>query len=136
MPDSVRRCPSLWIVEDQPGTRWALTQLMSRAGYRTVALESAEQAMRRFDQGERPDVVLADLHLPGRDGLWLLERVCRESPDLKAVLITAHAGPDGTPPPGVERMNLSWLQKPFQMGQLIGLLQAKPFACEFPTSHH
>jgi DNA-binding NtrC family response regulator len=124
MSNGSRHCPTLWVVEDQPGTRWALVQHMSRAGFSVTGIESAEQAMRRFDDGERPDVVLADLHLPGRDGLWLLEKVMHDAPNLKGVLITAHAGPDGTPPPGVERLHLPWLQKPFDMPRLIGILKA------------
>lgn len=114
---------SLMVVEDQPGTRWALLQIMQRAGFHVVGAASAEQALRLIDAGHRPDVVLADLHLPGEDGIWLLERIMRTNPRTHAVLITAHASEDGTPPEGADRLNIPWLRKPVSISRLLGLLQ-------------
>ncbi|HMO24955.1 MAG TPA: response regulator [Tepidisphaeraceae bacterium] len=120
-PQTLKR--SMMVVEDQPGTRWALVQLMQRAGFHVVGAASAEQALRLIDAGHRPDVVLADLHLPGEDGIWLLDRILKTNPKTHAVLITAHASDDGTPPDGVDRLNVPWLRKPVSISRLLGMLQ-------------
>src|SRR6478672_12351252 len=39
----------------------------------------------------RPDVVLMDVHLPDRDGISTTAELVREHPDLKGVILTAHA---------------------------------------------
>ena len=40
----------------------------------------------------RPDLVLMDLELPGRDGISVTEELTRRHPDLKVLILTAHAG--------------------------------------------
>src|SRR6187551_3282629 len=39
----------------------------------------------------RPDVVLMDVHLPDRDGIYTTAELVREHPDLKVLILTAHA---------------------------------------------
>ena len=40
----------------------------------------------------RPDLVLMDLELPGRDGISVTAQLTAEYPDLKVLILTAHAG--------------------------------------------
>jgi DNA-binding NarL/FixJ family response regulator len=39
----------------------------------------------------RPDVVLMDVHLPDRDGISTTAELVRDDPDLKVLILTAHA---------------------------------------------
>ena len=39
----------------------------------------------------RPDVVLMDVHLPDRDGICTTAELVRDHPDLKVLILTAHA---------------------------------------------
>jgi DNA-binding NarL/FixJ family response regulator len=41
----------------------------------------------------RPDVVLMDLRLPDRDGISTTAQLTAQFPDLKVLILTAHAGP-------------------------------------------
>ena len=43
----------------------------------------------------RPDVVLMDVHLPDRDGICTTAELVRDHPDLKVLILTAHAGWNG-----------------------------------------
>lgn len=40
-----------------------------------------------------PDIVLMDLHLPGRDGISATAELTSRDPDLKVLILTAHASP-------------------------------------------
>lgn len=52
---------------------------------------NADEAIRLV--GElHPDVVLMDLELPGRDGISVTAQLTAEYPDLKVLILTAHAG--------------------------------------------
>jgi two-component system NtrC family response regulator len=68
-----------------------------------LALSDANTEVREVPDGLRalelirsfpPDCVVADLKMPGMDGLELLQRVKHESPDVPFVLMTAHGTVD------------------------------------------
>ena len=64
------------VVEDSPGQREVLRVLLEGEGWRVEACASAEEARERLaacgEAGERPDVLLTDLTLPGDSGLDLV----------------------------------------------------------------
>jgi len=80
------------IVEDN-ATNMLLTQaVLRRAGFQVDGATSAEHARERMAQ-LRPNVILMDLQLPGKDGLEFT-RELRSNPDLAAipiVAVSAHA---------------------------------------------
>jgi putative two-component system response regulator len=53
------------IVEDERVSRKALALLLRACGYKTVAAESAEEALRLLALDDRPDFALVDVDLPG-----------------------------------------------------------------------
>ena len=68
------------------------------------------------------DVVLTDLRLPGLGGLDLVGQLHEAQPRLPIILMTAH----GTIETAIEATKLGaydYLQKPFEMRQLLGVLQ-------------
>ena len=59
------------IVEDDPNVGAVLRELCLRLGYRAETVGSAEDALARL-QGDRPDLILLDVRLPGMSGLDFL----------------------------------------------------------------
>src|SRR5712675_122397 len=57
-------------------------------GHARTAKEAVE-----FVTRYRPDVVLMDVQLPDVDGITTTERLLAEYPDLRVVVLTAHAEP-------------------------------------------
>lgn len=111
---------SVVIVEDERVSRDALAALLKNHGYHTRAFATAEELLAEVEQGECPRVVLADVDLPGMDGLDLLSQLERKHPDLYAVLITAADGER------IERFcqdhSVPYLPKPLNRRQLLSLL--------------
>ena len=60
--------PRLLVVDDDPDMLRLLSMRLGAAGYRVTAVASAEAALSHLDI-ERPQVVLSDVRLPGKDGL-------------------------------------------------------------------
>lgn len=105
------------LVDDDADMLRLLTLRLQAAGYRVSAVESAEAALTQL-QIERPQLVLSDVQLPGRDGLALFDDIRRQHPALPVILLTAH----GTIPDAVqatERGVFTYLTKPFDGKQLL-----------------
>ena len=101
----------LLVVDDDADMLRLLTMRLSAAGYRVTAVTSAEAALTEL-QLRRPQLVLSDVRLPGKDGLALFDDIRVLHPSLPVILLTAH----GTIPDAVEateRGVFTYLTKPF-----------------------
>ncbi|WP_409970460.1 sigma 54-interacting transcriptional regulator [Piscinibacter sp.] len=90
---------------------------LNAAGYRVSTAQSAEAALAQLAV-ERPQLVLSDVQLPGRDGLALFDEIRVRHPSLPVILLTAH----GTIPDAVEATSrgvFSYLTKPFDGKDLL-----------------
>ncbi|MBT9477421.1 sigma 54-interacting transcriptional regulator [Polaromonas sp.] len=113
----------LLVVDDDADMLRLLTMRLTAAGYRVTAVTSAEAALTQL-QLERPQLVLSDVQLPGKDGLALFDDIRAQHPSLPVILLTAH----GTIPDAVEateRGVFTYLTKPFDgKGLLEKIAQA------------
>jgi two-component system response regulator GlrR len=120
----------LLVVDDDADMLRLLTIRLTAAGYRVSAVTSAEAAMTQLHI-ERPQLVLSDVRLPGRDGLALFDDIRAQHPSLPVILLTAH----GTIPDAVqatERGVFSYLTKPFDGKSLLDKI-AQALALSAPT---
>ncbi|MDB5851191.1 MAG: two-component system response regulator GlrR [Rhodoferax sp.] len=108
---------NILVVDDDADMLRLLSMRLTGAGYRVSAVSSAEAALNQLDI-ERPQLVLSDVQLPGRDGLALFDEVRLRHPSLPVILLTAH----GTIPDAVEataRGVFTYLTKPFEGKELL-----------------
>src|SRR5262249_54710201 len=68
------------VIDDEPIICFTLERLLS-AEHDVIALTRAEDALQRIEAGERFDVILCDLMMPGIDGAELYDKLVREHPD-------------------------------------------------------
>jgi two-component system response regulator GlrR len=109
--------PHLLVVDDDADMLRLLSMRLNSAGYRVSTAASAEAALAQLDI-ERPQLVLSDVRLPGRDGLALFDEVRQRHPSLPVILLTAH----GTIPDAVEataRGVFTYLTKPYDGKELL-----------------
>jgi two-component system CheB/CheR fusion protein len=85
------------VVEDDPGTRDALTEMLSLNGAVVRSAESAPTAMKVFIDF-KPELLVCDVAMPDEDGYSLLERIrglgSERGGDVPALALTALAGAD------------------------------------------
>jgi DNA-binding NtrC family response regulator len=108
---------TLLLVDDDAAIRKVLTALLAQAGIRCEEAPSAEAALEKLAKAPF-DVVMTDLRMPGKDGLWLLAEVVGRWPGTPVIVLTAH----GTVPLAVEAMRLGaadFILKPFDRDQLL-----------------
>lgn len=121
----------LLVVDDDPDMLRLLSMRLNAAGYRVATAASAETALAQLEI-ERPQLVLSDVRLPGRDGLALFDEVHRRHPSLPVILLTAH----GTIPDAVEatrRGVFTYLTKPYDGKELLERI-AQALALGAPVS--
>jgi DNA-binding NtrC family response regulator len=81
---------NLLIVDDEPLIRDTLAEYLAQEGFTVTACAAGEEALARAAE-RRYDVALCDVQLPGIDGIELLERLLKISPQTFVLLITAYA---------------------------------------------
>jgi CheY-like chemotaxis protein len=85
------------VVDDARAVRDVVTHILSQDGAKVTAVGSAEEALAAL-QGERPDVLLSDLAMPGKGGYWLIGQVRALPPErggvTPAAALTAFSGPE------------------------------------------
>jgi len=80
------------VVEDQPDNLKLLTTLLTIKGHRVIGLTSGDKLADVVRGEPKPDLVLLDIQLPGRDGYALLEELkTLPAHTFKVVALTAHA---------------------------------------------
>ncbi len=104
------------VVDDEEGVCWALENLLSDSGLRTVAVATAERGLEKA-RAARPDLVLLDVRLPGMDGLAALEAFRRLDPTIPVVLMTAHGTVD-TAIQSMARGAFDYLIKPLDSAEV------------------
>jgi len=81
---------SVLVVEDHDDARELIVRVLEGAGAWVTAASTTRQAIERAAR-EAPDLLVADLGLPGEDGYVLLSKIRARYPDLPAIALTAYA---------------------------------------------
>jgi len=84
--------PYVLLVEDNETNQMLTMAVLQRDGYRVEVAGTADEALAVLKAG-RPDLILMDVQLPGKDGL-ALTRALKKNPDtasIPVVAMTAHA---------------------------------------------
>lgn len=78
------------VVEDDESEAQLYEELFTDEGYEVRVVRDAERAIEAIREA-RPDVVVLDINMPGKDGLDLLRELMDVDPTLPVVLNTAYA---------------------------------------------
>lgn len=82
---------AILLVDDDPMQRMATARALERLGHRVFQAANAEAALARLEL-ERPLLLLADIRLPGMDGLELTRRARALYPEVPVLLISGYVG--------------------------------------------
>jgi CheY-like chemotaxis protein len=83
--------PSVLLIDDEPLIGRALARLLG-PDWATTTVVSGPSALARVDAGERYDVVLCDLAMPGMDGVAVYEQLALRHPDVASRVVFLTGG--------------------------------------------
>jgi DNA-binding NtrC family response regulator len=104
------------VVDDEELYRRSLERILARVGHNVSQAKDAAEAI-AVVSSERLDLVLADIRMPGINGLELVRQVHDINPDLPCIVITGFGSPENS----VEALRAGaywYLEKPFDQGNL------------------
>jgi len=92
-----RRTIRIVVADDDPLVRALLAEQLRSAGYDVTACPDAAVALALLDAGESFDLIVADLSMPGMDGIALISEARLRRPGMPAILLTGYApeSPEG-----------------------------------------
>ena len=111
------------LVEDEASIREMVALNLKMAGWEVVEAPSAERALELMHGGERCDVALLDIMLPGMDGLSLCETIRRDDSDIGIIIVSAK-GQESDKIRGLSIGADDYITKPFSVSELIARLEA------------
>src|SRR5882724_10532948 len=115
--DFAERKDRVLIVEDEENARKGYEQLLQRWGYEVLSVGNAEDALARFGSYQ-PDTLIADVELPGMNGLGLLGA---ELADVPTIIITGK-GSEERAVAAIEAGAFWYIEKPLKGPVLRALL--------------
>lgn len=113
--------PLVCIVEDDTSMREALSVLLCTTGFEVLAYPSAEEFLAEMNCS-RPHCLLADVRLPGMDGIALYRHLVSLGTDPTVLIITGH----GDVPMAVAALKegvVDFVEKPFDAAILLDSLR-------------
>ena len=121
----------VWIIDDDRSIRWVLEKALGREGIPSKCFGSADEALAAFDHGQRPQVLVSDIRMPGSSGLDLLRHVKANYPDLPVIIMTAYSDLDSAVA-AFQGGAFEYLPKPFDVDQAVDLVRR----AMTESSHH
>ena len=114
--------PTVHLVDDEPAVRDSLSLLIASEGYSVAAHASAREFLDGCPPGTRGCVV-ADLRMPGMNGLQLQEEMARRGILLSIIFLTGH-GDIPTSVRAIKAGAVDFLTKPVTANELLQAIAA------------
>ncbi len=114
---------TLLLVEDEEGVRAFSARALRNKGYSVLEANSGEAALELLKtQKDTIDLLVTDVVMPKVDGPTLVREVREKRPDLKVIFISGYTE-DAFRKKLDEDSDIHFLQKPFSLNQLAGMVK-------------
>ena len=119
--DNLAAPTRILIVDDDASVRDVISVLLQEEGYECRTASSAEAAL-DIAAAEAPPLVISDMKMPGKDGLWLLDRFRKEYPDTAVIMLTGFGDTEAAVD-CLRRGAVDYLLKPPKLTDLIRAIE-------------
>jgi len=105
------------VIDDEPHVGEVIGGMLTHLGYETTIVQSGKEAVSKYHEGERFDVIVLDMNMPEMGGRETFYRIKDIDPDVRVVVSTGYSNTsiEGTP---LQDAIDGFLQKPYQMEEL------------------
>ncbi|MFP4036347.1 MAG: sigma-54-dependent transcriptional regulator [Desulfobacteraceae bacterium] len=114
---------SILVVDDEKSILRRCVRLLSRQGHNVVGAMDPTAALEMVEKRNPPfDLVIADIRMPGMDGIELLERIRGIDSSIEVVMMTGYAAVE-TAVNAMKKGAYDYLAKPFEMEEFLHTIQ-------------
>lgn len=82
-----RKNPTILTIDDEENIRDSFRMFLEDYDYRIIEAKNGREGLEIFAQ-EAPDLVICDLRMPEVDGLEVIEKITKESPDTPIIVVS------------------------------------------------
>ena len=107
----------VWVADDDESIRFVLEKGLVDAGFEVSVFEDGNEVVNQLDL-DKPNLLLTDLKMPGRDGMDLLDTFKNEFSNIPVIMMTAHSDLDTTVD-AFENGAWDYIAKPFDLNDAI-----------------
>ena len=115
------RKENVWVIDDDHSIRWVLEKALQKDNVAVTTFDSGNGVLEALKKGE-PDTLIADIRMPGINGLELLARIREHYPQLPVIIMTAHSDLDSAVA-AYQGGAFEYLPKPFDVDEAVALVQ-------------
>ncbi|MBC8290991.1 MAG: response regulator transcription factor, partial [Planctomycetes bacterium] len=111
------------LIEDDQAIRRGVCDALAAAGFAVTPAETGERGLALLSRAANYDLVLLDVVLPGRDGMYVLSAIREQRPSLPVIMLTAL----GSVEDRVRGLRLGaddYVVKPFNVAELLARVEA------------
>jgi AmiR/NasT family two-component response regulator len=109
------------VADDEPDLLESYQAMLRSLGHEVIdAVHNGEHLITRCRE-LRPDMVISDIKMPGKDGIQAVLEVFRENP-MRVILVTGYHAPDHIHD-ALGQMVLAYLAKPFSSRELAAAIE-------------
>jgi len=119
--DNLAAPTRILIVDDDASVRDVISVLLQEEGYECRTASSAESAL-DVAAAEAPPLVISDMKMPGRDGIWLLEAFRERYPETAVIMLTGYGDTEAAVD-CLRRGAVDYLLKPPKLTDLIRAIE-------------
>src|SRR5271169_5272213 len=113
------------VVDDEPSIRKYLGTLLEVDGYQVEAVTSGTEAIKKIENGERPDFIILDVLMPELNGLETLKQLMQIDRSLNVVMLSC-SNEVGTVVEAIRLGAQDYLTKPFEKAELdVAMLKCR-----------
>jgi len=105
------------IAEDEAISLKHLTYALEKEGYTVTGVKDGIEAFSLFEKNAY-DVIIADIKMPGMDGLTLLDKIKAKEPETEVIIMTAY-GSEEIKEDAYRRGAFYYYEKPIDIPHLI-----------------
>lgn len=109
------------LVEDESNIRNMVMTMLENAGYQIITAETCGRAVMMY-ASHLPDLVILDLGLPDKDGMYLLETIRRES--MTPVIVLSARTDEGDKVQALDAGANDYVTKPFGSAELLARVRS------------
>lgn len=113
--------PEIFVVDDDPAVREALSIVLSAAGFQSVCFADGD-ALLAVARNRSPACILLDVHIPGRSGLEILEELNAEDYPAPIFMISGK-GDIAMAVNAIKSGALDFIEKPFRGSEITARIE-------------
>ncbi len=122
MVDIPKTRGTILIVDDEADMLWFISKMYQPLGYETLTAGSGMEALKIVEEcGEKIDLIILDLKMPGMGGIEVLKTIRKHHPKLPVIILTALRDKEQE----CEALGIeAFIKKPYSMKELNARIEA------------